>query len=275
MTLEDPELRRALADTGSGYVDLLLALRDELRRDERVGALFVVGSTAVGEADRYSDLDLLIVARSGEGKGLAEQLIELLEPVAPTVMARWTIPGTLLSTVMSDWRRVDLAVIPAERVPSWRVGPALCVFDEIRIGEIPERVYLRSPERLRDQIERFLRSLGLIVRDIHRGDLRLCCLAVEFLVDELVTLMFNEIARPRGPQKGTYSQLPPESLEALSRIPVAKPEAESVIDAHPAVAGAFLPRARTLASEWGVEWPEEMEDATRRHLKRELAVDLP
>lgn len=68
MTLEEPELKLALADMGSGYEDLLLALRDELRRDERAGALFVVGSTAVGEADRYSDLDLLIVARSGEGR---------------------------------------------------------------------------------------------------------------------------------------------------------------------------------------------------------------
>ena len=87
--------------------------------------------------------------------------------------------------------------------------------------------------------------------------------------------MFDEIETPRGPKKGTYRQLPAESLEALSQIPVAHPEPQSVIDAHVAVARAFLPRARALSRRWDVEWPSEMEEATRQHLRRELNVVLP
>ena len=271
----DRELERALVDMAPGYVELVAGLRDELRGTRRGRALFVTGSAAVGEGDRYSDLDLLLVARTGEAESLASALVALVASVAPIVMARWTIAGRLLSTVMADWRRVDLAVIDAESVSSWRAGPALCVFDEIGVGEVPERRYVRSPERLRDRIERFLRSLGLLARDLHRGDLRLLCFAVEFLVDELVTLMFDEIEMPRGAKKGTYRQLPAESLEALDRIPVAHPEPQSVIEAHLAVARVFLPRARALGRRWGVEWPSEMEDATRRHLRRELDIVLP
>ena len=275
MQPSDRELHGALVGMAAGYGELLVGLRDKLRGERRAAALFVTGSAAVGQADRYSDLDLLLVARAGEVEGLASALVELVASVAPTVMARWTIAGRLLSTVMADWRRVDLAVIDAESVGSWRAGPALCVFDEIGVGEIPERHYVRSPERLRDRIEQFLRSLGLLVRDLHRGDLRLLCFAVEFLVDELVTLMFDEIETPRGAKKGTYRQLPAESLEALNQLPMAHPEPQSLIDAHVAVARAFLPRARALSRRWDVEWPSEMEEATRQHLRRELNVALP
>lgn len=80
------------------------------------------------------------------------------------------MPGTLLSTVMPGWLRIDLTVIDAESVARWRAGPALCVFDELGVGAIAERRYVRAPARLRDQIERFLRSVGLLVRDLHRGD---------------------------------------------------------------------------------------------------------
>lgn len=275
MQSSDRELAPDLVGMAPGYQELLAELRHELRRNRRAGALFVTGSAAVGEADRYSDLDLLLVARAGEAEELASELVELIESVASPVMARWTIAGRLLSTVMADWRRVDLAVIDAEGMSSWAAGPALRVFDEIGVGEVPERRYVRSPERLRERIELFLRSLGLLVRDLHRGDLRLLCFAVEFLVDELVTLMFDELETPRGPKKGTYRQLPAESREALRKLPVAHPERQSVIDAHIAVAGAFLPRARELSRRWGAGWPSEMEAATRRHLERELNVVLP
>lgn len=251
MGLDNEKLERALADMAPGYGEVLLALRDELRSEGRVGALFVMGSTAVGEADRYSDLDLVLVAPSGKAQSVARGLVELLERIAPVVMARWT-RADLLSTVMSDWRRVDLTVLDVEGVSDRHAGPALRVFDELGIDDIPERVFARSPERLRDQIDRFLRSLGLLPRDVHRGDLRLCCFAVEFLVDELVSLMFDEIERVRGPKNGTYRRLPAASLEVLERMPLAYPEVQSVIEGHVAVAAAYLPRSRALADQWKV-----------------------
>ena len=87
--------------------------------------------------------------------------------------------------------------------------------------------------------------------------------------------MFDEVDALRGQQKGAYRQLPAASLDALRALPVAHPEARSVIDAHIAVAAEYLPRARALAGVWEVEWPAAMEDATRLFWQRELAIELP
>jgi predicted nucleotidyltransferase len=275
----DPDaqaLAHVLQRMAPGYGELLDALRERLSRDGDVGALFVTGSAATGEADRYSDLDLLVVTRADHAQVVAGGLLAVLEELAPVVMARWTKPLSVLSTVMEDWRRVDVVVLDVAAVHGGAPGPALRIFDELGIGELPARRYVPSPERLSEQIELFLRALGLLVRDLHRGDLRLLCLAAEFLVDELVSLMFDEIEQLRHPTaKGTSRQLPPCALDELSGIPVAQPQAQSLIDAHLAIAAAYLPRARALASRRGVRWPLEMEDATRRYLKRELAVNLP
>ncbi len=43
MGLDNEKLDRALADMAPGYGEVLLALRDELRREGRVGALFCHG----------------------------------------------------------------------------------------------------------------------------------------------------------------------------------------------------------------------------------------
>ncbi len=52
MGLDNERLGRALADMSPGYGELLLSLRDRLQSEDKVGALFVMGSAAVGEADR-------------------------------------------------------------------------------------------------------------------------------------------------------------------------------------------------------------------------------
>ncbi|MDP8909447.1 MAG: nucleotidyltransferase domain-containing protein [Chloroflexota bacterium] len=275
MQPRDRELELAIAQMADGYGEILARLSQELRRDERVGGLFVIGSTARGEADVFSDLDLVVVSHDGQAAKFAEDLPEVLKRAMPVVMSRWTLPGTLMSVVTSAWLRVDVFVVDATAVHKRRVEPAVCVFDDIGVNGFPIRTPVRAGDELRDQAERFLRSIGLLVRDLRRGDLRLLCFSVEFLVDELVTLMFHEIDRVRGPQKGTYHQLPRESLQVIDGLPVARPEPQSVIDAHLAVAAAYLPRARALSSRWAVPWPTEMEDATRRYLRHELGVELP
>ncbi len=184
MAPSDRELEPAMAGMADGYDELLAQLSQQLQRDASVGALFVIGSAARGVADVYSDLDLLIVAHGAQA-ALAEDLLEIVSRATPTVMARWTMPGALMSIVTPDWLRVDAFVADAGTVRGRRVGPAVRVFDDIGIEGIPVRTYARSPEDLRDQAERFLRGIGLLARDLRRGDLRLLCFAVEFLVDEL------------------------------------------------------------------------------------------
>jgi hypothetical protein len=48
-----------------------------------------------------------------------------------------------------------------------------------------------------------------------------------------------------------------------------------VIARHVACAAAFLPLAKDLHRRCGLDWPQELEDAARRHLRKALSVELP
>lgn len=69
--------------------------------------------------------------------------------------------------------------------------------------------------------------------------------------------------------------LPPARLQTLVDLPAMAASRESVLTAHVACAAAFLPLARNLFERCGLQWPQDLEDAARRHLTTTLAVDLP
>jgi hypothetical protein len=47
----------------------------------------------------------------------------------------------------------------------------------------------------------------------------------------------------------------------------------ALVDAHIAIARAFFPLARALASRLGIAWPDEFEAATRRHLQTAFGAE--
>ena len=64
--------------------------------------------------------------------------------------------------------------------------------------------------------------------------------------------------------------LPPDEMRMLEGLPFPRPVRSEVIQAHMAVAREFFPRARILASQVGLAWPEAFEAAARRKLERQL-----
>ncbi len=136
-------------------------------------------------------------------------------------MARWTKPG-LLSSVMADWRRVGLTVLDVEGARERRAGPSCA-----SLTSSGSAGFLNAASRARRSAFA-TRSTAFCARPGYspvtfRGDLRLCCFAVELLVDELVSLMFDEIERVRGPKNGTARRLPAASLAVLERMPSRTP----------------------------------------------------
>ena len=258
----------ALADARmSAVLDSLVA---ELRLIDGVTAILILGSIADGSADEFSDLDLQcqVVELSA---ATAEQVRSAVARTIRIGDERWTIPATVLSTVSTDWIRVDVSMIgPSEATTETAIVVWRAADGEIKRG--PATPFGPNPDRLTRTVTRFLRSTGLIVRDLHRGDLRLGCFATEFLVEELISLMYLERGLVRGAQKGTYSRLDEADVAVLQALPVATPHRESIIAAHIAVAEEFLQRAHRLAQVWGAEWPHEMTDGTRRFLEQHLGT---
>jgi hypothetical protein len=114
----------------------------------------------------------------------------------------------IVSAVTSQWLRVDLILAEATGDRCTLHGDHVVVFDNLGVEFGPPPALRLDPVGLTAQISRFMRTVGLVVRDLHRGDFRLCCFAVEFLVDELVTLMYQSQGLARGGKKGAYEHLP-------------------------------------------------------------------
>ena len=64
--------------------------------------------------------------------------------------------------------------------------------------------------------------------------------------------------------------LDPDQMALMETIPVPQRSVQSSVDSQFALARAFLPRARALYAQLGLDWPENFEAATRKHLETRL-----
>jgi hypothetical protein len=88
--------------------------------------------------------------------------------------------------------------------------------------------------------------------------------------------MISETAVPhRGGVLHLNRPITADQKATLQSLPPPKPEKQAMIDAHMAYATAFLPRARRLAIDWGVDWPDRLEDVTWDNLKITLGLKKP
>jgi predicted nucleotidyltransferase len=262
--------QRQLAPTDRRFAPLLNTVVAQLQKTRSVAAVAISGSIASGTADHYSDLDLQCVVDQldPDVAGIVRAAVHAAHEVGDE---RWTVPGRILSTVGVDWLRVDITLLDTSDAIA---HDALIVWQRSSDGAEPPRApapeFVADADALTRRASRFLRSIGLVVRDVKRGDLRLGCWATEFLIDELISLMYLDRGIVRGAQKGTYRQLPAEDVEVIQGLPVALPEPTSIITAHIALADEYLGRARRLAERWDARWPQAMEDGTRLFLHEHL-----
>ena len=261
-------VRQGLATADDRLGSVLDELIDELRRVPGLVGVAVGGSIGEGTADPFSDLDLECIfdpaspQTGGEVRAAIARVVKIGDE-------RWSVPGRILSTVAVDWIRVDVTVL-ARHEPISAKSIVVWAADDAEFRRAPAPAFVADPAALTATVTRFLRSIGLLVRDTRRGDLRLGCWATEFLVNELIDLMYLERGLVRGAQKGTFARLPQRDVEVLQRLPVAAPDPRSVVEAQLAVADEYLVRARRLCGRWGATWPDEMVVGTRTFLLRHL-----
>nr|WP_246621843.1 hypothetical protein [Rhizobium laguerreae] len=133
-----------------------------------------------------------------------------------------------------------------------------------------------NKEYLTYLINEFIRVFGLLAVANGRGEYLLSVAGVDLLRMMLFNLLSEEVERAdKGGMLAWSRRLSEEQLDLLATIPPAAPTRQSIIDAHLACASAFLPRARRMAERWEIEWPQRFEDATWRHLEREVGMKRP
>ena len=118
--------------------------------------------------------------------------------------------------------------------------------------------------------------LGLLPVGVGRGAWAAVAAGVSFLRQQLQALMILE-QRPVAPPGALALTrlLSAEDLALLAALAAPPATRDGGIAGSLALAEAFLPRARRLASAAGAPWPQELEAAVRGHLARELGLTLP
>jgi predicted nucleotidyltransferase len=247
-----------------------------LQQVEDAEAAWLAGSLGRGTGDAFSDIDILLLVRDGSagsiGSALEAKLREAFAPVLVTSLHG----GRVLSFVTREWERFDITIAEGEQLPFYDARHLKPLFQRSDREPPPqqEKVFGTSPERLLPLVNEFLRVLGLTPVVLGRREYLVALSGVELLRRLTIDLMLEENGVSPADRGGALKRntfLDDGQRQQLESLPAVKAEQESVLDCILALAGIFLPRARRLAAQVGMEWPSTFEEATRRHLETTLA----
>jgi len=259
---------------------LIETIRKRLDDDPRVMALFLGGSFGKGQADAYSDIDLIAVVAADQQAGFANDWRQHLQAIAPIVFWNELDKGERIFNAITDqWQRIDLALVGPEALARRSRDGLKPLIDRHGLYDtLPATIDWAGPNKghVNYLINEFFRVFGLLAVADGRGEYLLSVAGVDLLRMMLFNLLSEEVERAdKGGMLAWKRRLSDEQLDLLAAIPAAAPTRQSIIDAHIACARAFLPRARRLAERYDIEWPEAFEDATWRHLEREVGIGKP
>lgn len=263
--------REVVAKLEPGYARIFERALASFEADERVRALWLGGSLARGEADRASDLDLLLAVRDEDHAEFLEKWRGWLAEITPTLIARPLpfAPG-IIHCVAPGRERLDLVVEPVSAVANSFHRLRAVVFDRDGLdAQLPVPVE-RAPDPavIAEIVEEFFRDYGMFPMAVEREDWLLGQEGIH-LMRGLLYRLFVEANAPLPPMgvKQWSRKLRPAQRDVLEALPSgAAAERDALIAAQAAVGRAFTREARRICAAHGVPWPEELEAATRRYL---------
>lgn len=279
-----------MSDEGLDQADELNAVVDRavssFTADERVRALFLAGSRATGGADRYSDLDLLVVVADDAFESFCGDWPAWLEKLSKTVASqpRSFARSFLVNAVTPTCARFDVLVRPitgAEEEAGRDNPVALLDLDGVARRLPPPKgpfVVEHDPGWLSSLVYTFIRTLSLLPMLLARGELVRLTHHVQFLKQDLLELLLFENGDPPARRPGAWAwvdlprRLPAADLAVVAFLPPLTATRESIVQGHLAVAAEFLPRARDAVARTTERWPSEFERTVQTFLERELGT---
>ena len=251
------------------------AVTNGLAADQRVRGLYLGGSMGRGTADEWSDIDFIITAEPADQAAIAHAWKDLLQSIAPIVF--WNqMDGErmVLNAITEDWLRCDVAIQPPHTLLTRaqdRVRPLIdldAVYPTLPATMPPKAP---NPGYVRYVIHEFIRMLGLMPVGVGRGEFVTMALGLGMMRDHVAGLMMQSVTDPDpGGILHQSKVLPPEDMAVLRALPYPPLEREALIEANLAIARQFMPRARALAKQLDIAWPDAFEAATRRRLASTL-----
>lgn len=244
-------------------------LAELLGADERVRGVWLTGSLGRGTADRFSDIDMLLVVESNDRLPFAEQWPRLVTRLAAPLLTKTVVPPFVFAHVLPGWLRWDVAIGTSDDLADLPASAVRALVDKDGVAPGPE-IEARPPDpaTVLALTEEFIRVLGLLPVVIGRGEL-VTAASGACLLRGMTTSLLRMRVEGRFPSGALHLSrvLPGEPMEQLRCLPPLSAEAGSAIALHLACARLLLPAARSML---GADYPHRLERACWEHLAREL-----
>ena len=185
-----------------------------LRDDERVVSVEAGGSIGNGTADRWSDLDLEVVAHREHHAALVDDWSTWLAAITPTVFARTPIAPFIINSVTDEGLTFDVAVFAGERPNFAQPGPPAYA-----VGMLARQTFTSVGDALEYAVAEHLRGLAgpfisLLQRDEHMRHLT----GIPHLLGLLNTVFLAETGAP-PPGKHWNRTFTEEQRAAVGSLP--------------------------------------------------------
>lgn len=254
--------------------------RTLLPEDERILAVYLIGSHGSDQADEFSDVDVHCVVTDESMPWFEQHWTEPLATIAGPTVFTDRVPGLIGGLgITADWLHVDLFIssptsfdrlqYDGVRVLFDRDGSLFPYGDQPREGGRAGTPYW--PERA---VNLFLYFLGNLVTVLGRDERIVASQGLGAVRDQLVAVMLAERGvRRTGGAKRLNALLSIEQRRCLEAMPAGHDPAE-LIAANQYLCREFIRRGTALAALTGHPWPHAFVDATLTHLRQHFAVDF-
>ena len=245
---------------------LVERLTQVLQADAQVLGAWVAGSLGKGAGDRYSDVDVLVLA-AGDPSELAARYHRDADAITPTVLALLHL-GRVVSCVTPGWDRFDLTFIDARELQRYDGRALASMFSR---GPQPGEPAARPapPSAFAANLTEFFRVLGLAPVGVGRRE----CVVMLEGIGHLRRILVDAMLEQNGvtpSERGGVLKLNPFLTEAqraaLAALPPLAMSVESLLEGSLAIARIYVPLAKSMADARGLRWPDALEAAARRHI---------
>jgi predicted nucleotidyltransferase len=250
-----------------------------LPEDERILAVYLIGSYGTAQADRFSDVDVHLVIGDDSVEWFEQHWDDVLRKLTgPTVLTD-RVPGLVGGLgITADWLHVDLFAHPLSSFDRFQYDGVRVLFDRdgtlFPDGDVPPTGGRPGePYWPAANVNLFFYFLGNLVTVLGRDERIVGNQGIGVVRDQLIALMLAErgVRRTSG-AKRLNALLSAEQRSALEAIPAAGTEPADIIAANQYICRQFIARGTALAERTGNLWPAEFVDATLTHLHNHFGV---
>ncbi len=273
-----PDRETTLALTAAQQT-LLEKIHQVLAADPQIAAAWLGGSLGAGGGDAFSDVDRVVLTAAGAASQTGQRYGRGVDAIAAPALVNALFGGRVINVVTADWERFDLSFVEPDELGRFDPARLTLLFNrgEHDPARRPTAAYAPTPQTVLALVNEFLRVLGLTVVGLGREEYLVCLTGLEILRRLTIDLMLEENGVAPADRGGALNRNPFLTLDqrrALEALPPAAANRADILANDAAIAAIFLPRARALAARTGAVWPQAFEDATRRHLRVRLGLEI-